>query len=341
MFSYFYRNKFIEFTMADEEDLNGPQCHCQGGRLLVIIGDKDDPSISAARGWSLGTQIKHVHKVAFQQFHYNTPELTVPKVPNAANDDWHDFQNSLTGALKNLCATFNNCCYFEEVVIIAHGSQVGLYRSLVKLLSQIIDRPVSKLVFWVCGGNRGSYPFTDSGRHQSFLEICNIIKPRKECPCGCHHEDCHAWNADQDNGGNGKCPVGKDTTVTVLSAGYYAASGTHYPSTLGLDPNNQIQPFIAPDNSLIETTITEDPAGGPIVDTSSKAVTGQRVFGTTIREDNTLKDPVGIGFDPSVKIGKGTAVPPSGYKEAKYLGPTADEHGCTNKDGCLCGRTAS
>jgi len=320
--------------MGDEED-NPPQCHCQAGRLVIIVGDSGDSSIGAALQWvDTGLKANHVHRVAFQTGLDSTPHLTNPLVPDGKGG-WKDFQKGdHKDAVPHFAASeFKDCCHFEEVVIIAHGGQVGLYSSLADELPMLIDRPVLKLVFWVCGGSRENYPFTDSGRHKDFLRICQLVRPPEYCPCGCHHEDCYLRDADGKPAG--KCPS-KSGTTTVLSAGYYTAKGKTVPSKLGLKPSDP-NPFGAPDGTLIQTTVTR--GAGASIDTNSTAVTGQSVLGTPVRTDDSLKDPDpgGYGFDPAKKIGpdKVTAKPKAG--PAPYQGPRAGT-ACPHKDGCIPGR---
>jgi hypothetical protein len=216
----------------------------------------------------------------------------------------------------------------------AHGHQDGLYKFLTEFLPKILDRPVARLVFWVCGGDRDHYPFTAPHRLKPFHEICSIVRPRETCPCRCHHEDCHAWNADQNNGGNGKCPVGAKAETKVLSAGYYLTSAGAFPSALNIDPA-QPDPFGAPGGMLIELTITRDGQNAKI---SPKEVNGQTVLGTPVR-DTAKPSPSGLSFDPKATI-REAKVPPHEGKDPTYAGPRADVSGCTNKDGCIRGRSA-
>jgi hypothetical protein len=137
----------------DDGRRRAPQCHCQGGRLIIIIGRGSNDAIRAALDWAATTSLAHLYKVHFDERIDANPDLVRPRVsPGAAGKVWPDFQKgSQTGAIGNMVQTFDDCCYYEELMIVAHGSQVSLYRELASFLPRFLDRPVKKLVFWVCG----------------------------------------------------------------------------------------------------------------------------------------------------------------------------------------------
>jgi hypothetical protein len=316
--------------------VNGLRCHCQGGRLLIIIGPASDLAIAAARQWATATAIKHLHKMAFEVATDHTPTLINPLIPDAASR-WVEFQRGdHRGAVENLSKTFRDCCFFEEVVLIAHGHQTGLFYALEDFLPQILDRPVGKLVIWCCGGTRETFPFTSGPRHKSFLHICNLVKPEIRCPCGCHHQACRAWNADHTI--VEKCPVSENATVRVLSAGYYDSGGKSYPSPLSIDPTQPGSPFGAPEGRLIASSVTRDPTNPNDSVVTCTDLTGQEVFDTPVQNTGAPTQPAGRSFDPRDKIKGGKGKPPSGHRRATYQGPTTDGSRCPNKEGCLPGR---
>ncbi|MDH3442500.1 MAG: hypothetical protein OEN50_01125 [Deltaproteobacteria bacterium] len=321
-----------------------PTCHCQGGRLAIVIGDSDDGAIRGALNWVATTSLAHLHKVYFAARLNDTFSLFQPRIfrEDAGRRTWKKFLGR--DPIVELVKTYQDCCYYEEVVIFAHGSQRGLYRGLAELMPRFLDRPVKKLVFWVCGSDRESFPFTDDNKRADFESICYLVRPPPSCPCGCDHKKCTAQTA---NGARTRCPD-RTTRTEVLSAGYYRSEGQNWPSALGLDPAHH-QPFNAPDARMIRTTVTALGENGKAVRLNPVAVEDADVFGSPVRSYEGLKKrpskaPIMKGFN--LNVIKEAEVPNGTPKEIKkledkfgkladYRGPRRDPARCPAADGCL------
>ena len=156
---------------------------------------------------------------------------------------------------QKLRATWDACCYFNEVLIFAHGEKVS-YWDLQRLADMYFDLPILRLIPSMCASDRDAFPFT--GHRDTFGSLCYAVRPFDECPCGCTHSDCRSFSAD---GVSEKCPVGAGATTTILSAGYYSSGKQDYPSKLALDPADATSPFVAPEDRLVQTTVTPIPGG--------------------------------------------------------------------------------
>jgi hypothetical protein len=163
-----------EVLRGDGEELPAiaPTCHCQGGRLAIVIGENDDTAVRGALHWVATTSLEHLHRVYFAAPLKDTFTLFQPQILVKNGDGrktWKKFPGK--DPIMDLVKSYRDCCYYEEVVIFAHGGQRGLYRGLADLLPRFLDRPVKKLVFWVCGGNRESFPFSDDNKRADFESI--------------------------------------------------------------------------------------------------------------------------------------------------------------------------
>lgn len=327
--------------MGDEENAP-PTCHCQAGRLMIIAGPANDAAINAARTWALSNMTgPHDHVISYVTSFGSSPDFMTPSGPDGKGGLKPFKKNKVSDAMPALRASFKDECFWQEIVVVAHGNQTGLYDALAhKLLNKILDRPTRKLVFWVCGGDREHYPFTTSARLDPFLDICKLVRPRAKCPCGCHEEDCHAYDYREKPFGH--CH-GKGLSTKVLSAGYHTASdGKKYPSNLSVDPA-QKDFFGAPDGSLIETAVTS--GDGKCEMQSDETHSGQDVLGNPVRGTPAPpppNSPIARNFDPNAYFGK------KGHRERKvdkkdeefagYTGPKNDPSQCPHYDGCLPGR---
>jgi hypothetical protein len=251
---------------GDDQD-----CHCHGGRLVIVIGDSNDKTIKAARDWTAavagtGTPL---YKLAFD-VKSTSPPFSAPQT--VTNGQWTPIKkaNGAERTAEDVRTSWDACCYFNEVLIFAHGEKVAM-SDLTRLAGLYFDRPIVRLVLWLCASNRDAFPF--SGHRQTFGQLCYAVRPFDECPCGCDHAKCHSISAD---GKKEKCPVGDGAATTIVSAGYYTADNKTYPSKLGIDPNDAKKPLVAPENRLIETTVT--PGKGKSVDWTPAPVVGGSAF---------------------------------------------------------------
>jgi hypothetical protein len=318
----------------DEENQTDSPCHCHGGRLIVIIGDSGNRTINAARAWAIGLNAgSPLYKVAFD-VKTTSPSFSQPQT--VQNGQWANFPKGIMEDMtaERLRSSIDQCCYFNEVLIMAHGEKVS-YWDLERFAGLFFDRPILRLVLWLCAGNRDRFPFT--GHKKTFGELCYVLRPFHSCPCGCAHEDCRSFSAD---GGSEKCPVGKNAKTTFVSAGYYTAGGKQYPSLLELDPSDAKSPFVAPEERLIETTVTHSAGGEDSVDLSPSATTGGEVFGgLKVKSPTNAPGPAsGFAIDPKLVLQGHNAKRPHGYiGRVEYEGPQTNDIDCPGADGCLQG----
>src|SRR5262249_35014441 len=98
-----------------------PGCHCRSERLAIIIGDKNDATIGAAKQWLLGFP-QAGRRIWFSSAAGGTANMDSPYVPNAAGTDWKRFERTPghTGDTKQLGASLTDFCFFEEIIVMAH-----------------------------------------------------------------------------------------------------------------------------------------------------------------------------------------------------------------------------
>lgn len=318
--------------------------HCQGGRLILIIGDFKNTTIAAALKWAQGLEAGHVHRVAYDTHGAgNDPTMAAPFVPGAAG--WSRFEKApgKQGDLRDLLATWHDCCYFDEVLVMFHGHQVGGWNSLIKYMPLILDnRPVRKLVLWSCESTDKFAPGLGGDQAaKNYRQICGLVRP-KDCPCDCKAGACKARNADGGTraaSGPIECPTAQDS-VTVLASGFVTRGGKRYSAKLGLDPDSKTAPFLSPDGSLRKITIA--PGGAITSDIAANPDAVGPVFdGKGLRSDDTLTGsstvPVERVTDASgkVKVQDPAVFPPEGYgpRPAKDFRPKSDPSG----EGCFPG----
>jgi hypothetical protein len=219
---------------------NGDRCHCQGHRAIVVIGNANDRSIAGALTWALGRAVEHR---LFYPAGSGDPRMLKPQVPNAANNGWVDYKPAPAPSTKARAVgiTCKECCYLEEVLVIAHGHQQGLWRALVNCLPDVTrGKPMKRLVLWVCSSAAEVYPHNANNQHL-FENLVFLAGPPVSCPCGCDPALCNAWNAKKTKQ-NLKCPHSGECTELV-AAGWYQSGATNRAAKLGLDPNDGKAPF--------------------------------------------------------------------------------------------------
>ncbi len=318
--------------------------HCQGGRLVLIIGDFKNTTIAAALEWAKGLEAGHVHRLAYDTHGAgNDPTMAAPYVPGSGG--WSRFEKApgKPGDLKDLLATWHDCCYFDEVLVMFHGHQVGGWNSLIRYLPLILDnRPVRKLVLWSCESTDKFAPGIGGDQAaKNYRQICGLVRP-KDCPCDCKAGVCRARNADggtRSSAGPLECPTAQES-VTVLASGSVERGGKRFSAKLGLDTANAANPFTSPDGSLRRITIAPDGAITSDIAATPQAV-GSVFAGKGIHADSNLTGsstvPVDRVTDSSgkIKVQNPTVFPPEGYgpRPAKDFRPKSDPSG----EGCFPG----
>jgi hypothetical protein len=323
-------------TMVDIKDEKDKPCHCQGGRLIIIIGNFKDPSIARSREWvktlALGSmKDTHLHIVAFDA-PSGDPNFDYPYVVDEkAKDGWRKLTHVVRDVNKNQIIP-PCCCFYEEVIIMFHGDS-GRWSKLIDYLPVILNKkPVEKVLLWACKSSEAFFP--KSGRDSSrdiYEKICLILQP-KRCPCKCDPVKCRAYSADGKKKIR-KCPLGDKPTV-ILTAGEFQGKAT----TLQMKCNSFDNPLTSPDGKLREIQVSAD---GKI--TASLTGTGQKVFGdVTVGVTSSLDCPgkfkieTGEIFDPNKHLADSFVYvykKPPKKEELPYFGPLAE--GCIDKAGCI------
>jgi hypothetical protein len=313
-------------------------CHCNGHRLIVIIGSRDDKSIGAAMRRAL-QQTSVEHRIFYSAAsRFNDPHYLHPEAPNADSSDWIPYvpppgspQRAADHPLAAgpLCSL---CCFYEEATIVSHGSQQGLWSKLLGTKNEegclgfvFSGKPVKRLVLWICESAADVYPHK-SGSYPYFEWLAYFIAPPASCPCGCDPALCQL------------CPHSPGC-VTLLSAAWYAWGGQDFSAKLGIDPNDAAAPFESPDGRLLETQVCVTPQGRTTTESTLTQRPGPGDPGITVF--NGLKVKANAGLKSGGRVitpenhignkGKSGAIEPTKFRKAPYLGP----HACPGRDGCL------
>ena len=221
-------------------------CHCQGHRLAVVIGPGDNDAIGAALAWIRGLGVVQ-HRVWFPTGSTsNSPSVSAPHVP-AAGGGWERFQvarghRHVPGRTTQLVATWNDCCFYEEVIVVAHGNQTSLGTFLASHLGTLLEtRPVRRLALWSCNAASEFYPHFHGGGRR-FEKLCGFLVP-KACPCNCDLARCAGRCRDPDGGTapTYRCPSTAEPTTLYLAA-WYAAGGKDHASPLGIRSRRRRRP---------------------------------------------------------------------------------------------------
>jgi len=318
--------------------------------VIVIIGNKDDDAIGAALQWAL-TQTEVEHRIFYPAAttKQNEPRMHEPSWPKPDNSDWTPYTpKPMPKKVPPAIAPPDMlCCYYEEVIVIAHGSQKGLWPTLLGDVTKsgclpfvLQGKKVKRFVLWVCGSAAEVYPHHLYIGNYFFEYLAYLIGPPVSCPCGCDPALCNAWNARQTKK-NLKCPYAQQC-VTLLSAAWY----DHHAAKLGLDANDATAPFTSPDGRLLKTTICAIWLPGVIplpVSITKSAITtlpaagdaGITVFnGLKVKASPSLKsagDPPVTPNSHTGPKGRTLGLKPPKYRRAPYVGPAA----CPTRDGCL------
>ncbi|MBI3929361.1 MAG: IPT/TIG domain-containing protein [Armatimonadetes bacterium] len=236
--------------------------HCQGGRLVVVVGGFEDGAIAGALKWTYNLSEPHVHKVAFSALAKESPNLDIPYVPGE-DGSWERYKlpgkdgkkSDKNGGLKPLVAGWQDCCFFQEVLVFMHGHQAGGWAFVRGGLPFILNnRPVKKLVLWTCESSNHFVPGKGGDNpSQTYRWITWLARPAK-CPCDCDPTACKAGYL------GGLCP-GEDSgcpkpgqPTTILTSG--SVAGTDIAAKLGINPEDDKSPFTSPDGRVRVMTVT-------------------------------------------------------------------------------------
>lgn len=305
-------------------------CHCVGHRAIFIFGASSNRTIRAALSWTLAQT--NVHHKAY----YIRASGGRPKIPNAAGNRWVVLRDARgrVGDTADLGAQITDCCFFEEILVMAHGTHPGLNQFLSDKLGQFIQtRPVRKLTVWTCDTATDIYPNARTNRRY-YEKICGLLQP-KACPCNCDLNLCDGRCHDPDGNTRAgyKCPSVAETSKLYLAAWDDVAVGgrtKHIAAKLGITPGRADgQVFTSPDGRMREVTISADGS------TSMTLREGADVFaGIRVREDKGLKHRQprrARSLNARWRRAAAQALLPTALHA--YTGPLATT--CRNREGCL------
>jgi hypothetical protein len=275
-----------------EQDYGGtrddgePVCHCQGSRLLVLLGEFY--AAQRANG-------AHIHMLGYDAPSGDPNNVHRPMMPQKAAGAAETVL--LNGNATQLAATEwswsvedkdfldttipSCCCFFAEVMVVFHGHQAGAYRFIEKSLRRVLaGRPVEKLVLWTC---TSSDRFSPAQTNDAYQHIAWLVRP-KECGCGCLVDRCHAFDPDCKPR---HCPDGK-TPTTILTSGEANGKAVR----LGLDPKKP-NPLSSPDGRLRQITVQPD----------GTTAAGEQVTAQMGQAGATFFDALTCGADPTLVPG--------------------------------------
>jgi hypothetical protein len=309
------------------------RCRCVGHRLLLVVGSGRDPSIAAALRWALDQPPANTHhRVWVRGGTSSEPSWSDPQVPRTVRGitNWRDVDAPRgRDKVQALVASFGDCCFLEEVLVIAHGGTLGLYRGLPTQLPRLVGhRVIRKLTIFACSSAEQVHPgFGGFGRH--YPTLAGIVAQRR-CPCGCDLDACDDAALDPDGGhpSGYRCPADGDSGKLLLAA-WYAHGNGFRTSKLGLDPRTPDQPLTSPDGRLREVTVAPDGSGG--FTTTATVVANPAVLdGVRVREDRNLRSGDDARFDDE---GRRLAPHPATPRPpGRYQGPQRCDH---DPGGCL------
>lgn len=315
-----------------------PAHHCQGGRLLVIVGDFANPTIQASLRWAETLQARdhHLHLLAYptggsnKDASWSVPHVPPPAghVPRTAADIWPRYRTGDRNRnLADLVATWRDCCYFEEVMFMFHGGQSGAFRGLIANLPEMLEgRPVRKFVLWSCESTDAFYPGRGgAGGERNYRNIAHLVRPRA-CPCACRAGVCTARGP---RGERTTCPTAEQSTTILASA---LVDGKA--AKLGLSPGNA-RPLTTPTGELRRITITpEGEVHAEIVPEGVEVFAGIRS-----RADRELA----AGSDTRVDVDRilraVTTQAPRGENPARNPNPYSGPRACATGEGCFPNET--
>ncbi len=299
-----------------------PTYHCQGSRLIIIVGDFKDARIRSAQNWATSLRAhksakNHLHLVSYATSADGVPDMNHPYVPDDAPPwKWKRIENPV--GEKNYPIVYADCCYFQEVLVVLDGRREVTWSKFAERLPDVFnDKPVRKIALWPYWSSKAFFPNTSTKQKQIYEKLCGIVRP-KDCPYNkCVGEKYKAFDAD----GNLEQYHGKLQPVSVLSAGEYDGKITG----LGLDTRDVERPFISPDGRL--RTISVGPDG---VIKAKIGVPNDTVFENFRVKSGTVdKEKVSETFYPKLYLRDARTVETKDHKRTK--GPQAGHGG----EGCF------
>jgi hypothetical protein len=372
----FAPNREKNMTEQQQQDTQDdePACHCQGSRLLVLLGPLkkstesdhlikdpatgayavDDATMYLAQHWALDfyaaqrTKRAHIHMLGYDAPSGDPNNVHRPMVPKHAAGPAESVM--LHGKATPLGATEwswdvvdedyldttipSCCCFFAEVMVIFHGHQAGAYNFIENSLSQVLAGRPIERL--VLWTCSSSERFSPAQSNGAYQHIAWLVRP-KECGCSCLVDRCHAFDPDC---GARHCPDGK-TPTTIFTSGEVNGETVK----LGLDPAKP-NPLSSPDGHLREITVQPDgtTAAGQQV-TAKMGPAGTTFFdGLTCGADPTLLGAGGPGQPDAKAVQKyadknlkPSGVKPSSGKEQGYVGPDTEGTRCDPALGCMTG----
>jgi hypothetical protein len=348
------------------------RCHCQGSRLLVLLGpleiqtDRDgkrrDPATGAflvedatmylAQHWALNFYAdqrdkgKHIHMLAYEASAGAADNVREPRVPvhNANAPETvmlHGTATTLAGTSwswkkreqDNLEETIPKCCcFFKEVMLIFHGHQAGAYTFIMDSLRLVLAGRPVETL--VLWTCESSERFSPN-RPPAYQRITWLVRP-KMCACGCLPDQCNAFDPDCTPR---HCPDGTKPTH-ILTSGHVNGK----PVKLGINPS-AANPLSSPDGRLREIAIFPGPTASGDQATATMSGVGPTFFDDLVcGTDPTLLGPGGAGAPNPAAVTKyeddnlkNSPIEPIPGKQEDYVGPKTSTSHCDAAQGCMTG----
>lgn len=349
-------------------------CHCQGSRLLVLIGPlrkktdaqdrplKDgatgaflveDATMYLAQHWALDfyaaqrAKGAHIHMLGYDAPSGAVNNAKRPMLPKnvaglAETVKLHGQATPLAATNWSwsvededyLDTTIPSCCCFFAEVMV-------IFHGHQAGAYTFIEKTLSQVLAGrpveklVLWTCTSSDRFSPTQTNNAYQHIAWLVRP-KECGCGCVVASCNAFDPDCKAR---HCPDGHSPT-TILTSG--EANGKA--AKLGIDPA-AANPLSSPDGRLREITVQPDGTTAPGAQvTAGMGPAGATFFdGLTCGADPALV-PGGLGQPDPVAVQKyatknlvNSPVKKIAGKEQGYVGPDTESTRCDPAEGCMTG----
>jgi hypothetical protein len=355
---------------ADDE----PSCHCQGSRLLVLLGPLkkktdsfdhllrdansgaylvEDATMYVAQHWALDfyaaqrTKGAHIHMLGYDAPSGAPNNVHRPLIPTQTPSPAETVL--LNGKASSLTQTawswspqdqdyldtaIPNCCCFFTEVMLICH---GHQAGAYSFIMNSLQRVLAgrPVERLVLWNCKSSELFSPTQSNGHYQQVAWLVRP-KACGCGCLVDSCHAFDPDCKSR---HCPDGK-TPTTILTSG--ETNGKPVP--LGIDPS-ATDPLTSPDGRLREITIQPDGTTAPGSQVNAAmGPAGQAFFDDLKCGTDPKLLPGGIGQPNLALVQKyrdknltPSATKPIPGKIQGYVGPDTEGSRCDPALGCMTG----
>lgn len=369
-------------------DSHAPWHHCQGHRLGIVVGPRGDRSLQGALDWLFSSSnVQHRLHIDAGSVKTSPPDIREVSAAADARGNLVAYngpppakgkkakpvppEQRLDKFFEAECAC---CCHWDEVILVAHGDQQYLWHWLLNNLPKLLnDRPVRKMVLWVCGTAAEFFPdhpidvqgldakghLESYGKQPVFEQIAYLLRPKSchvETRCGCDAINCESYDADGHRGG--QCPDGKDKVTLICGAWYGDSIDEDHdppkavPITAKLGIDRTVDPktgrsswtLTSPDGNVRTVHIDPAPAGGDegqdgaAVTTDPPSNPGDVFGGVPLEPEAGLKKGEPSNLDKiktKIRVAPTTTGKPSKEVPVQYSGGRRCNH--PEREGCQQG----